>query len=177
MNNLKKIYNLFMSNIILRNTTALLLDLLYTYILFIVVSTIYTCSVKDLNIYLIVSYTISLIIVGLLSRRIRVTRICPKCFENRGIANNTFKTGKTKNYRQFVKGDYYWYEQDVECVEVVFCHYCQYEDSNLFWKKEQWQGDLTEEAKIRLAAEEHRKAEEKARINAYEEIRRRRRGY
>ena len=177
MKYLKKFCKYYMSNIILRNITSLLLDFIYLYILYIVVITVFTNNVKDINIWLMVAYFFSLVLVAILSRRIRVTRVCPICLENRGVGNSICKTGKTRNYRQYIKGDYYWHEQEVEYLETIFCYYCSYEESNLYWKEENWQGDLTEEARIRKAAEEHRKAEEKARINAYEEIMRRRRGY
>lgn len=69
----------------------------------------------------------------------------------------------------------------VEYIKTITCRYCNFYDETFYWQNETWQGDLTEEAKIRRESEARRKAIEQqqvaqtqAIINAYDRIRERR---
>lgn len=170
---LKRIWKFYISNALLRNISAIFFDVSCILLLCHNIKIVYTTPLKLIN---WCTFVISIVFVFLfkkLSTRLRVTKVCPQCLENRGISEDISTTGNTKNYRTYIKGDYWQHEEDVEYLKTKFCNYCLYQTSELYWETETWQGELTEEAKIERAAEAHRIAEKRARIDAYEEIRRR----
>lgn len=175
--NLKNIWNFYIHNILLRNLTALSLDLCSIALFCYDVYLVFTIQIKVINWWILAGCLIFALIFRKFSQKLRVTRVCPQCLENRGISINVSRTGNTRNYHEYIRGDYWYHEQEVEYLSVWFCNYCSYETSKLYWESESWQGELTEEARIKKAAEAHRKAETQARIDAYEQIRCRNRRY
>ncbi len=182
MDKLKKIYNCYMQSKLLRNISALFIDFIIIFLAGYSVYFCFTLNTNNINWYILLSAFIAIIILRRLSYRLWVVQVCPQCFQNRGIGVYTSKTGNTSNYQKFVKGDYWYYAQDVEYLRTTKCCFCTYEENDLYWSEETWQGDLTEEAKLRRAAEvrsreiEHeRMAQTQARIDAWERIQQRRR--
>ena len=169
----KQIWKFYISNALLRNISAIVFDVGCIFLLCHNIKIVYITPLKLINWY---TFVISLVFVFLfkkLSTRLRVTKVCPQCLENRGISENISATGNTKNYRKYIEGDYWQHKEEVEFLKTKSCNYCLYKTFELYWKTETWQGELTEKAKIERAAEAHRIAEKRARIEAYEEIRRR----
>ena len=130
------------------------------------------------------SFMFLIFIFSRISSRLRVTNVCPECLENRAIFENVTTTGNTQNYQEYIKGDYWYHSQEVEYRALTKCCFCEYQTERFYWKKQEWQGDLTEEAKARKLAEqqrrlaeEQRKAQTQAIVDAYAEIDRRKRGY
>lgn len=166
---------------LLRNLSALLMDL---FIIVLMSYSIYYSTVEDvknINWYLLLLILVGAITLKCLSYRIRVVNVCPECKQNRGIIEQITKTGNCKNFQKYVSGDYWCYSQDVEYIKMTTCHYCNFYNETFYWRNETWQGDLTEEAKIRRESEARRKAIEQqqvaqtqAIINAYDRIRERR---
>lgn len=178
---MKKIFEYYMNNKLLRNLSALLMDL---FIIILMSYSIYyslVVDVKNINWYLLILAFIVTIALRFLSCRIRIVHVCPECKQNRGISEHLARTGNYKNYQKYVSGDYWCYSQDVEYIKTMTCRYCNFYDETFYWQNETWQGDLTEEAKIRKESEARRKAIEQqqvaqtqAIINAYDRIRERR---
>lgn len=177
MDIIEKGWNYFINSYFLRNFTAFLFDIsCITLLGYCIYFTVFT-PIKEYNWGLLVCCIILALLLKNFSIRLRITNVCPLCHENRGIEITRTRTGNTNNYREYVRGDYWHYSEDVEYLAVTECRFCQYEFSELYWKTEHWQGDLTEEAKARKIIEESRKAQTRAIIDAHEEIRRRNRGY
>lgn len=170
-----------MNNKLLRNLSALLMDL---FIIVLMGYSIYyslIVDVKNINWSLLLLNLVVMIALRCLSYRIRVVHVCPECKQNRGISEQIARTGNCKNYQQYVNGDYWCYSQDVEYIKMTTCRYCNFYNEAFYWRNETWQGDLTEEAKIRRESEARRKAIEQqqvaqtqAIINAYDRIKERR---
>lgn len=172
---LKKIYEYYIHSIPMRNFTAFLIDCGYISLMCWNVYFVIMTPVTVVNWWLIGLSLITIFLLRKLSIRLRVTRVCPACCENRGIIDSVYETGETRNYRKYIDGDYWKHEEEYECIKEIRCLYCDYGEDELFWKTKTWRGDLTEEAKIRKAAEAHEEAERRARIRAWEEIRSRNR--
>lgn len=171
-------------NKIIRNIFSIIFDIFV--IILSVFLVLYCCATKIesmnwLNLFL--GY-ISIEILRRSALRIRITHVCPQCFENRGVACNYKSTGRTNNYNTYIDGDYWFHSQDVEYIKNTNCLYCSYENQEFCWKKETWQGELTQKAKLkreeerkRKEIEEYKEAQKRARIEAWEEIERRKRRY
>lgn len=174
---LNRAFNFYLQNALLRNISSLILDIIYLSLMCFTIYLIFITPTKNIHWGLLIFSLIIIFFFKRLSFRLRITRVCPYCLENRGISNHISKTGNTRNYKEYIQGDYWQYEQEVEYLEETFCNYCSYEETELYWEKEHWKGDLTEEARIKKAAKAHQEAETQARLIAYEEIRRRNRYY
>lgn len=159
----------------LRNFTAFIIDCSYLYLVYWNIYYVVMTPLKNMNCWII---GLSLPIIAALrelSIKLRVTRICPKCLENRGIKSKTYETGNKKNPKEYVDGDYWMHSEEHECLKEIRCNYCSYAKNEVFWTTKTWKGDLTEDAKIRRAAKAHEEAERRARVRAYEEIKKYRR--
>lgn len=181
---MKKFINYYLNSIILRNLTATLFDLCSICLL---VGSVYFCIITPIekyNWYYLLGIYFLFALFKICSLRIRVTRVCPVCFENRGIDYTSTPTGRTDNYNKYVEGDFWMYSEDVEYLEKTFCRYCNYCVENYRWYEKHWRGDLTEEAKLRRqeeankrAIEQYKMAQTQAIIDAHEQIRNKRRYY
>lgn len=150
---MSEILTKFLNNAILRNLSVTILDFIIIAGVFYTTYIIFITPLKSINWWLVISAYLISFLFRLLSLRLRVTRVCPQCNENRAIRYSTVLTGNTANYRSYIEGDYWMYSQDEEYLEKRLCVYCGYTTENLYWQERVWRGDLTEEAKQRKQEE------------------------
>lgn len=179
-----KLWNTFILNSIARNITSSLFECLTLacggYLVYLTVMT----PVNNGNLWFLCAYFVPLYLIKLLALRLRITHICPQCQENRGTYCEIYRTGETANYGKRINGDYWEHYQDVECIKYTKCKFCNFNVSETYWKTETWQGELTEEARIRREEEarlrqvaEFERAQKRAQVEAWEQIQRKKRGY
>ncbi len=176
MKNIIRLWQYYLQNAMLRNSTAILFDISFIVLMCLALYKAWVMQNDLLNYFVLLLYIGVAIICKKAALILRVTRICPQCLENRGVVRNVQRTGNVKNYREYISGDYWRHEQEAEYLLFEHCTYCAYENFQYYWQTESWRGELTEEARIKRNAEELRRIETQARIDAYEEIKRRNSG-